>query len=196
LILLDLFHGATLAIRQIMPLIGGKSILAPRSADISPQSHTNGKSAFAPQALGKGFDDAAAGNLPITSNRITPRREICEAPAEIPQTPARRGVISLGVSPLGSLAVEIETCLPFENWRSDDVEDGVGPFIDVAPPSPRCRGSAHIDGPEVNRMCKRHGYNLYLSLCLIASVSPLNNRAGCLDSPAVSRTCKRVGYNL
>jgi hypothetical protein len=115
-----------------MPLIGGKPILAPPWADISPQSHKNGKGAFAPQALGKGFDDAAAGNLPITSNRITPRREICEAPAEIPQTPARGGVISLGVSPLGSLAVEIETCLPFENWRSGDVEDGVGPFLDAA----------------------------------------------------------------
>jgi hypothetical protein len=70
-----------------MPLIGGKPILAPRSADISPQPHTNGKIAFAPQALGKGIDDAAAGNLPITSNRITLRREIREAQAEIPQTP-------------------------------------------------------------------------------------------------------------
>jgi len=38
-----------------MPLIGGKPILAPRSVDISPQTHTNGKSAFAPQALGKGL---------------------------------------------------------------------------------------------------------------------------------------------
>jgi hypothetical protein len=84
-----------------MPLIGGKPILAPRSADISPQTHKNGKSAFAPQALGKGIDDAVAGNLPITSNRITPRREICETQAEIPQTPARGCVISLGVSPLG-----------------------------------------------------------------------------------------------
>ena len=71
-----------------MPLIGGKPILAPRLADISPQTHTSGESAFARQALGKGIDDAAAGNLPITSNRITLRREIREAQAEIPQTPA------------------------------------------------------------------------------------------------------------
>jgi hypothetical protein len=76
LILLDLFQGATLAIRQIMPLIGGKPILAPRSADISPQTHTNGKSAFAPQALDKGVDDAAAGNLPIIKSHHSPARDL------------------------------------------------------------------------------------------------------------------------
>jgi hypothetical protein len=53
-----------------------------------------------------------------------------------------------------------------------------------------------IDGPTVNRMCKRHGYNLYLSLCWIASVSPLNKTAERLDSPAVNRMCKRHGYNF
>lgn len=62
----------------------------------------------------------------IKSHTSFPRREIRQAYAERPQTLSRRSIISLGVGPLQSLAVEIDTRLPFEVRRSGDMENGVG----------------------------------------------------------------------
>src|SRR5215510_15476069 len=67
----------------------------------------------------------------IKSHTSCPRREIRQVYAEGPQTLSRRSIISLGVGPLRSLAVEIDTRLPFEVRRSGDMENGVGALLDA-----------------------------------------------------------------
>src|SRR6266542_2777798 len=61
-----------------------------------------------------------------------PRREVREAQTERPQTPARGGVIGLGVGSIGLFPIEIDTRLPFEAWRSGDMEDGVSSLLNAA----------------------------------------------------------------
>src|SRR5262245_54937634 len=67
----------------------------------------------------------------IKSHTSFPRREIRQEYAERPQTLSRLRIISLGVGPLRSLAVEIDTRLPFEVSRSGDMENGVGALLDA-----------------------------------------------------------------
>src|SRR5262245_29045032 len=67
----------------------------------------------------------------IKSHTSFPRREMRQAYAERPQTLSRRRIISLGVGPLRSLAVEIDARLTFEVRRSGDVENGVGALLDA-----------------------------------------------------------------